>query len=438
MKKLFTILALAVLLAVTSVAQDINTDKLDSIFVRLERNNRGMGSISVFDNGNEIYQRSYGYYDLGNSKRADKQTKYRIGSISKTFTAAIIMQMVEEGLLKLDDMISVYFPEIPNAEKISIRQLLNHRSGIKSITAEESYFTWNTEFISRTDMLEKIKGYESQFEPDTKFQYSNSNYYLLSLIAEKIDGKDFKSLFNERMAEKFGLASTYIGGKTNTGDNEAFSYTMPKWKLSSETDMSVPLGAGAVVSTPDDVNRFFTFLLDGKIISEGYLEEMLEMKDGYGLGIYSIPYFGKKAYGHNGGIDGFASTAGIFPDEGYAITLLSNAVDVQLNDIMLPVLGVLFKEGKEIPDFAPTPTVDEAILNSYVGLYKASSFPLDIEITESEGQLFGQATGQSKFPLEAVSDTEFRFTQAGVTMIFDAAKNKMSFQQGGVKVDFFK
>jgi len=184
-------------------------------------------------------------------------TKYKIGSISKTFTTVLVFKAIDENKLKLTDNIDRYFPSIENAKKITIDNLLCHRSGIHNFTDLEDYLKWNTQKKSEKELLEIIAKGGSDFEPDTKAEYSNSNFVLLSFILQKIYKKDYAQLLNEMIIKPLHFKNTYFGKPINIKDNECFSYSFNgNWTKETETDMSIPLGAGAIVSTPSDLTKF--------------------------------------------------------------------------------------------------------------------------------------------------------------------------------------
>jgi len=440
MKKLIFIIPI-LLLTINMTAQKFDKAKLDKYFKAVEENDKGMGSLSIFKDGKEIYQKSIGYCDISNKAQADALTKYRIGSISKTFTAAIILQMVEEKKLTLDTKLSKYYKEIPNADKITIEHLLRHRSGIFNFTSVNDYLEWCQKPHSHEDVLKKIIKNGTIFEPGEKAEYSNSGYVLLSYIAEKIDRKSFYNVLKNRITIPFKLENTYYGGKINTKGNEAQSYTkLDNWTFDTETDMSVPAGAGAVVSNSTDVNSFFTQLFAGKIINKESLQQMKTLKDEFGMGLFSFPFNDKKAFGHTGGIDGFQSMSGHFPTENITITYLSNGVDLSLsvNDILIAALSAVFGEAYEIPTFKPTFEVSDNDLDSYLGVYSSPSLPIKITITKKGKILFGQATGQSSFPLEASEKHKFKFEPANVKLEFKPEESIMVFMQAGMTFEMTK
>lgn len=437
MKKIL-IIGLTALFGATSFSQTFNTQRMDSLFHILEQKEKFMGSIAVSQNGKILYTKAIGYSDLEASKKATTATKYRIGSISKMFTAALILKAVEENKTSLAQTLDRYFPQIENSKKITIGNLLNHRSGIHSFTDDDDYLTYNTVPKSEKEMLALIAKGKSDFEPNSKGEYSNSNYVLLSYILEKIYKKDFASVLNMKIIKPLGLKDTYFGGTTNIQNNECYSYSFEgKWNKETETDMSIPMGAGSLVSNPTDLAFFIEQLFAGKIVSSKSLALMKTMTDNYGMGMFEFPYFEKKSYGHTGGIDGFQSVVSYFPEEKLAIALTSNGVSYTNNNVLLCALSSYFNRPFEIPTFKNV-EVSPTILNSYLGQYASPQIPPKISITEKDNQLFAQATGQATFPLEATSDTVFKFEQAGVVLEFNSSKSQMTLKQGGKEFLFTK
>jgi D-alanyl-D-alanine carboxypeptidase len=279
----------SLLIGMTLNAQQFDKSRMDSLFQLIEANDKGMGSIAILANGKTVYQNAIGYASMAEKEKATPTTTYRIGSISKTFTATLILQLVEEGQLSLDTKLSEYFPKVKNAEQITIEHLLRHRSGIFNITDGDDYLTWMESPQTREQMVSRIVEAGSIFEPGTQAAYSNSNYILLTYIAEQLYGQTFNEALQDKICKPCGLTSTYVGGKLNVAEGETYSYTkLDGWELSTETDMSVPSGAGALMSTPDELNRFLHCLFSEKLINTTSLEAMTKMVDGLGLGVF--PY----------------------------------------------------------------------------------------------------------------------------------------------------
>ncbi|TDO72719.1 CubicO group peptidase (beta-lactamase class C family) [Flavobacterium chryseum] len=351
MKKLL-FLILFTFLFTSGFSQNLNTKRLDSLFQLLDKNHKYMGSIAISENGKLIYSNSIGYDDVANSKKSDINTKYRIGSISKIFTASLIFKAVEDKKINLNQTIDNYFPSIKNANKITVSNLLNHRSGIHDFTNDDIYFDWNTQYQSRDKMIERIASGEIAFYPDTKGEYSNSNYVLLTFILEDLYKKSYAEILTHKIIRPLKLKNTYFGGKINVDNKECNSYSYSgEWQKSTETDMSIPLGAGGIVSNPTDLNFFIESLFAGKIISPEHLNEMKTIKDKFGMGMFEFPYQDKKIYGHTGGVDRFKSVLAYLPKEKLAIAFCSNGKDYDNNNVLTCVLSSYFNDAFKMPLF---------------------------------------------------------------------------------------
>lgn len=224
MKSISISLLLFAIFIQQGVAQKIDISKLNEYFQVLEDNNKFMGSVAVAQNGEMIYSKVIGYSSIDERVIADVNTKYRIGSISKTFTAVLVFKALEEKRLHLEQKIDLYFPKIKNAEKIKIKHLLNHRSGIHNFTERLDYLNWYTTYHSEEDMVDLIINSENVIEPDSKAEYSNSNYVLLTYIVEKCFEKSYAQLVQTYIANPLGLENTYLGSKIDVSKNESQSY----------------------------------------------------------------------------------------------------------------------------------------------------------------------------------------------------------------------
>jgi D-alanyl-D-alanine carboxypeptidase len=429
---------LIALLGQISPAQPFDKNKLDAYFNALETHNKFMGSVAVSKDGALIYSRTIGFSDVENNAKADENSTYRIGSISKTFTAVLVLKAVEEKKLRLDQPISKYFPTIPNARKITVHHLLSHRSGIHNFTDDNDYLTWNTQPKSEKDMVALIANAGSDFEPNSQAAYSNSNYVLLTYILEKTFKKSYSELLHKYIVQPVGLTNTRLGGKINPNNNECKSYIFGDgWKIQSETDISIPLGAGGVISTPSDLTKFSDALFTGKLLKPESLDIMKTMKDNYGIGLFQIPFYGKLGYGHTGGIDGFSSVFSYFADGNIAYALTSNGTNYINNNISISVLSAVYDSPYDIPEFTNYEVSSED-LDQYLGIYASKQLPLKITVTKDNRTLIAQATGQPSFPLEATEKDVFKFDQAGVVLEFNPSAKTMILKQGGGQFAFTK
>lgn len=419
-------------------AQNFDKQKLDLYFTTLEQNNKFMGSVAVSQNGKIIYTRSIGFSGVESNIRSNENTKYRIGSISKTFTAVLVLKAVEEKKLNLTQTIKNIFPSIPNADKITIENLLNHRSGIHDFTDEDNFKIWKTQSRTETEMTAVIAKGGSDFEPESKAEYSNSNYVLLTYILEKSFKQSYPELLKKYITKPLGLKNTYFGGPIITTSNECMSYAFADgWKASDKTAMSIALGAGGIVSTSGDLVQFSDALFEGKILKKESLEKMKIITEGFGLGLMQTPFYERIGYGHRGGIDKFTSVFSYFPDDKISFALTSNGSNYNSNEVPLAVLSAVFDKPFDIPEFSSY-TVNSEELHKYLGNYASADIPVKIAITKEGENLVAQATGQSATPLEATAKDIFKFTKAGITLQFNPMINQMILKQGGSQFTFIR
>lgn len=428
-RKFFVIMGMLFTSALTG--QEFNRARMDSLLDILEKNDRFMGSVSVTRGGEVIYARAVGYADLESKKAAGTRTKYRIGSITKTFTTVLAFKAVEEGKIRMDATLDKYFPAIPNASKITLAHMLGHRSGIYSVTDDSLYLSWNTTPQTEASLVNRILAGKPRFEPDAKPEYSNSNYILVTFILQRIYGKPYAQILREKILQPLGLPDTYVGSRIDTKKNEAHSYEYDNgWKKSSETDMSVPMGAGAIVSTPTDINKFATALFEGKLIRAEHVEQMQKMQDGFGLGLFAFPYYGKTSYGHTGGIDGFRSVFSYFPDSRISYALTSNALKYDMNNISLGMLNGVFNNPFTLPDFSSV-AVSVADLDKLTGVYTSKELQIAITIRHDGKSLIAHPSGQSPKTMLARSSAKYEDPGAGVMLEFTPAEGKMLLKQNG-------
>lgn len=393
--------------------------KIDSLLTYLYANNKFMGSIAIQEKGEIVFEKAYGYADVETKTAANPKTKYKIGSITKMFTSAIIFQLVEEKKLTLDTKLSEFFPKIKNAGKITIADMLNHKSGIFNYTDNPEFNTYKSKLQNRKDMLTRLESYPAAFEPGEKAEYSNSNYLLLGYIIQDITKKPYKDNVISRIVNKAGLKNTYYYSKINPKKNEAFSYSYDdgKWIKTEEWHESIAGAAGALQSTPADLTKFIKALFDGKIIKKESLDQMTAIDMGFGRGIFAYPFIERKFFGHNGGIESFWSVLGYYPKDDLGFSLLLNGDNYNNNDIVLGILSCYYKLPYIFPNFK-TAKVEESILKRYEGFYTTPSLPYKVNIKLVNGVLIAHATDQGSFPLNPLSETEFNFDPAGITITF--------------------
>ncbi|WP_090554032.1 serine hydrolase domain-containing protein [Pedobacter hartonius] len=380
--------------SLNSYSQKLNVIKLDSLLQALSEKQLFMGSISISKDGNLIYSKSIGRADIAGNENSSYKTKYRIGSTTKVFTAALVFKSIENNKLALDQSIDKFFPTIENSEKITIEMLLKHRSGITEFLKSEEFANGYTEAKSEKEMIAIISRLKSDFNPNSKADYSNSNYYLLTIILEKIYKKSYPELLDEQIIKPLQLKNTYFGGKINLRNNECYSYYFTdKWEKDTEGDTSVPLGAGGIVSNPNDLIVIIEKLFNGEIINLKSLKIITQIQDKYGMGIFELPFYDKKGFVHRGSIDSFGSIISYFPDEKLAIAITSNGAIYDKKKVLIAALSNYFNKPYKIIFQPFRPSSED--LEKYLGAYTSLSYPRTIAITRNNTNILANFSDES-------------------------------------------
>lgn len=429
MKKTAWLFIFLTFLISTSFGQDINIKKLDSFLTALSSKGLAMGSLTISKNGLIKYQKAIGYSFVGNDEKitADINTKYRIGSATKMFTSVMIFQLIDEGKLKLDDKLSTYFPDLPNATKITIQNMLYHRSGLHDYTRGTNFPNWMDKPKSHEELLNIIKQKGSDFEPDTKADYCNSNYLILGYLIEKICKMPYLDALKIRITSKLNLKATYFGKPININDNESasFRYSNNNWSKEKETDLSIHGGAGSIVSTPTDMIKFIDALFSYKLISKASLAKMETMVDDYGMGMFPNKYGDRPSFGHNGRIEEFYTALWYFPNEKLAFAYCTNGINYPRKDIIEGFLKICFNEPFAIP-FAKGKKSENEDLDKYLGEY--TSDQIVVNCTKGGTKLLLETRGKV-FEAEKISDNYFMNPTSGYFFEFYPDKGELHIKE---------
>ncbi|MGF7040863.1 serine hydrolase domain-containing protein [Mucilaginibacter lappiensis] len=437
--------ALLLTLAVftTGYAQTFDKAKLDQYFDRLAERNKAMGTLVISKDGKVLYNRSIGYGQISETvkKPLTAESRYRIASVTKMYTAVMIFQLVEERKLKLTDTLGKFFPQVANAGKVTIAQILAHRSGIHDALLDEKLRPASkTSPVTKEELLNIISKGPSDFEPGSKHLYSNSGYALLGLIVEKLSNKSYVETLRGSITSKIGLNDTYIAtGNIDVNKNESLTYRYTGgWKQEPETHPSILFGGGSIISTPNDMVKFIHALFDLKLISKEHLELMKTIRDGDGSGMEPFLFAGKTFYGHTGGGDNYGAWLAYLPEEKLAVAYATNAKVYPVADIMKNIMDIYYNKPFEIPTFEPV-AISAEVLDNYIGVYSTTGAPVKFTITRNGTILYIQPPGQSAAPLEATARDKFKIEGTnGVTFEFDAAKKQMIMKRPGVERVFTK
>ena len=395
----------AVLLALilsTSVLSQSRSELLARIDERvettMERDHIVGTSIGVKKSGEVIVAKGYGYADLENDVRATEHTVYRIGSISKQFTAASVMKLVEAGQLRLDDELTEFLPDYPTAgHKITIDRLLNHTSGIKGYTEMQAFGEVMRDDLSQEELIALFSAEPFEFAPGEKYQYNNSAYYLLGVIIEKVTGQTYEEYLHENIWEPLGMLESHYLDNSPIVRNRAEGYEFREGRVVNDDPLSMrlPYSAGSLGSSVFDLFTWQAALQSNRVVSEGSYERMIthgtleggkKLTYGYGLSIGEME--GHRKISHGGGINGFRTHLSYYPDDDLTVIVLSNTGSanpaVLESEIARAVLGIPTVEIQEVD-------LTTAQLEMYAGTYDPGRGPIPASVRDDRLFMMGRA-----------------------------------------------
>lgn len=398
--------------------------RLDQVVDSYTAGNAFMGTVLVVDGDRVLLDKGYGMADLewGNPNAPD--VKFRLGSLTKQFTATLVLLLQQDGKLKIDDPVSKYLPDAPKAwEKITLANLLGHTSGIPSFTDLKEFGVWRMSPHTTEEELAFFRDKPLDFEPGSKFAYSNSNFEVLGAVIEKVSGKKYGDLLRERIFDPLGMKDSGLDTDELILPKRAQGY-MPGpggLVLARSESMTVPWAAGSIYSTTGDLLKWERGLFGGKILSADSLKAMTTPgKGNYGLGVGVTDKDGLKVVEHAGGIEGFNTHLLYVPERRIAVVALSNVNGMAPSSMAGQLLDVALGKPVTLANERKVVAISKEELAKYVGVYDlAPTFSITFAIA-GDG-LTGQGTGQPALPLTylGVKDGHPRFLVQQVNAEFE-------------------
>jgi len=376
-------------------------------------NNQFMGSILVSQKDRILLNKGYGYANLEWQIPNSPTTKFRLGSITKQFTAAAILLLEEQGKLKITDLLKKYIPDIPNAwNNITIFHLLTHTSGIPNCTAVPDFNTFvsTTKSVKPMEQMELVNNKPLQFEPGSQFDYCNSGYVLLGYLIEMIAGQSYKDFIGNNLFKPYGMHDSGYDSNSEVILHRASGYEMnPTGIINAEyLNSSIPYAAGSLYSTTQDLLQWVQALFEEKILSpESFKKMTTPFKMDYSFGLFFQSIDSYKFIFHGGGINGFKTMLMYCPEDKLTVAILSNIVTLGFSPHEIVIKIVKLAHGKivTLPSERKAIILSSDILIKYVGTYNVKQ--MNINITLENGNLMAQFTDQLKFQLYPESETDF-------------------------------
>ncbi len=378
MRKLTIILFLLTIFNLKSAYSQQFNEQFDEIFSEYNFENSPGYAVLVAKNNEVLYRKAFGYADLELDVKLKPEHVFRIGSITKQFTAAAILKLEEEGKLSLQDDITKYLKDYPtHGHTITIEHLLTHTSGIKSYT---SLRKWDAEMRKKDftpdEMIDFFKNEPMDFSPGEKFLYNNSAYFMLGKIIETVSGKTYPKYIEEDIFVPLEMTGSSYGNSLQIVDNRVSGYqrTNDGFENAAFLSMTQPYAAGSLLSTVDDLYKWYTAVMNDKVISrENRLKAHTSYKlnngepTGYGYGWSLGHVHDSPSIEHGGGINGFQSASIYLPDEKVFVAVLSNCIGLspQLPALKLAAVAI------EKPYAWKEKNIDKSVLESYAGVYES-------------------------------------------------------------------
>ena len=400
------------------------------------------GTVLVARRGEVLYQRGFGLADAIEGTPNTIHTRFRLGLLTEPFTALAILQLRDQGKLGLRDTLDRFVPELPRAAHITVADLLSHRSGIPNYTDLIEFAEWKSQPSSAAVMLERIAALPLQFAPGSATAPSNSNYYLLGLIIERVSGKSYAEYMQSRVFEPAKMGDSSFGDAWDSGEqargnvwNEGEFLEPPE-----PIDMSNFGAAGGLVSSPADILAWDRALNAGSLLAASSLEEMgTPSKDGYGYGWVVSRAYGQRLLSFPGAIDGYSGSVLRFQEDGTLVVVLANTEVVPGAQVAQDVAMMVHGDAPPVRNEPAEISVAPGTYARYVGTYGisaqtrealAGSVPAEgfapfetVHVEQEDDRLYFNLPGHARTWMHPMGRHRFFFK--------DHSGNKVSFELDG-------
>lgn len=434
-------LALSVAVPLAARAAAPATDvpaKLDQYMNAAAKVEHFMGSVLVARGDKVLLAKGYGMADLENKVPNTPDTEYRIGSITKQFTAMAILMLQAEGKLNVQDPVCKYVPKCPRDwAPIKLTNLLTHTSGIPDLTDFKNFEKTDQQPHTPAEVLALFENKPLEFKPGARFRYSSSNYEVLGYIVSRVSGESYRKFLQQHIFGPLGMKNSGYDSSHPAAKNHAKGYDDyddGAYKPAEYVDMSVPYAAGALYSTVRDLYKWDRALAAGRLIPQPLQKQMfapqapvggeLAALEGpgkvyYGYGWFVSHRFGHLEYSHEGGIQGYTSFNSWYPGQHVYVIVLDNMTSPDIFTIGKSLAAIVFGQPYKVPQAYRAISLPAKDLKKFVGQYRLTP-KLVMTITQDGDQLSEQLTGQSAHPIYPESKTRFflkvvraeiRFTQ---------------------------
>lgn len=413
---------LCLLIAFSAQSQSISNllDSTVNLYVQQKKFN---GSVLVAQKGKIVLEKGYGFKNVSAGTKADAASLYQYGSVTKQFTAALVMYLQEKGKLNIQDKLSKYFPELPFADSVTVYNLLTHTSGIYNYTENGDFMASDAVNPATPEkMMALFRNHPLEFAPGSKFSYSNSGYSLLGYIIEKASGMPYEKLMRQVILQPLGMTTAGFDFAHNTSPDRTTGYNFidgERFGQAGIVDSSVAFSAGSLYGSVRDLYAWDQALEKGKLLSAASWKQVYTpYLSHYAFGWSVDSLFGKPVVAHNGGIFGYTSTIKRFPQDDAVVIVLSNNSSHQVEEIANNLAGLLFGQTIEWPKETVAVQLPEEKLKAFVGEYE--SMPGFIVVFRLEnGVLKAKPADEPEVELTPESETSFVIKSDNIHILFD-------------------
>ncbi len=404
-----------------------------------------MGSVLIARAGEVLLSQGYGMANLEHGVANSPQTKFRLGSVTKQFTAAAILQLQDLGLLKVDSPISTYLPDYPQGGAITVHHLLTHTAGIPNYTSFPDYIQKQRTAMTLDEIIAWFSDKPLEFTPGERYSYSNSGYTLLTNLIEAVSAQSYADYLQHHIFEPLGMTHSGYDQSAPIVPHRASGYAPAEegYQNAAFIDMSIPSGAGGLYSTVEDLYQWDQALYTNAVLSESSRQMIFAPAVGmgeengnadYGYGWVIDHAYERDRVGHGGRIDGFTSSIARYPNEQVVIIVLSNLETAPVARINNDLAAILFGREYTFPQQRQTIALDPAIYETYIGDYEFSP-GIILSVTTESQRFFAQLTGQNRVEIFPESATQFflKVVDAQLTFIVEGTGKavRVILHQGG-------
>ncbi len=399
--------------------------------------NEQFNGVALIARGNQVLlHQPYGMQNAENGVPNQPDGIFQIGSLTKQFTVAVILQLAEEKKLTLDDKLSRFFPDFPKADSVTVHHLLGHTSGIYNYTDDGEFLETRAHLpITEAEMMAYLKSKPYSFSPGSGWAYNNSAYCILGYLIERSTGKPYEVNIRERIFDRVGMQRSGFDFAHLSHPDKAVGY----FQLSEAghqpalvVDSSFSGAGGAIYSTAEDMLRWHQALLAHNVLSpDAYELATTPLRNGYGYG-WAVDSamsarVGKKVTYHSGGIFGFTSWITRVQEDSVAIILLNNYDNPAMEQIQTSLLALLYDQPVSFPEVRAAMQVSPAVLARYVGEYQISEYFVLEVLLENDRLLIRRQGEDNKMLLYAQSEAYFFMKGFDVELEFVQEEGTASF-----------